>query len=410
MIREYVRLALKTLRTYRLRSTLTVVAITIAVTAIILLVSLAQSGLATLARGIEEVGGTRFIMLWEDSAKKAARKLGNYQRGLRYDDAMALKERIPSIERISGMVVLSRGWDSGFTVRRPGKPPRPSDMLAADEQFLPSFALSVVKGRNITRDDVAARQQVCIVAKDLADKLYPGEEAVGQEIVIGNDRYRIVGRLDLVRKGGMNFGWDWNDVVVVPFSVPRPDGRISMVAMTSNNPGRNQDLIDRANAILLERHNGVDDFQFLDFGGMLKGFYATFYAMILVVGLIAGMSLVIGGVGIMNIMLVAVAERRREIGLRKAVGASADAVMAQFLVESVVLALFGALIGSAVGLGLAELASAVGPRINRDWVGVVSYPAVFLAVVASAGTGLFFGWYPAREAARLDPILCLRSD
>ncbi len=407
MIGEYVRLALKTLRTYRLRSTLTVLAITIAVTAIILLVSLAQSGLATLARGVEEVGGTRFIMLWEDSPKKAARKLGNYQGGLRWADAQALKAHIPDIERITAMV---QDWDNETTVRRAGHPPKQSDLIGGDEMFLPTFALTPEFGRNLTRQDLADRAKVCIVAKDVAKKFFPGEEAVGKELIVNDVRYRVVGRLDLVRKGGMNFGWSWNDVVVVPATTLKPDGRISMVAMTSGNLGRNQSLIDRANAILLTRHNGVDDFQFLDFGGMLKGFYAVFYGMILIVGLISGMSLIIGGVGIMNIMLVAVTERRREIGLRKAVGATFGAIMGQFLVESVVLALFGAILGSVVGLGLAQLASVVVPQVNRDWVGIVSYPAVFLAVFAAAGTGLFFGWYPARQAAALDPIASLRSD
>jgi len=407
VLREYLRLALKTLRTYRLRSTLTVLAITIAVCAIILLVSLAQSGLATLARGVEEVGGTRFIMLWEDSPKKAARKLGNYRGGLRLADARALEAQIPDIERITAMV---QDWDNETNLRRPGVAPKRADLIGGDEMFLPTFAIEVAHGRGLSRTDIADRAKVCIVAQDVARKLFPGEEAVGRELVVGDDRFRVVGRLGLVRKGGMNFGWDWNDVVIVPLTALRPDGRISMVAMTSRDVGRNEKLIDRANTILLARHNGVDDFQFLDFGGMLKGFYAVFYGMILIVGLIAGMSLVIGGVGIMNIMLVAVTERRREIGLRKAVGASFSAIMGQFLVESVVLALFGALVGSLLGLGLAQLAAAVVPQLHRDWVGIVSYPALFLAVVSAAGTGLFFGWYPARQAAGLDPIVCLRSD
>lgn len=406
MLREFLRLALRTLRTYRLRSSLTVLAITIATSSIILLVSLAQSGLATLAKGIEEVGGTRFIMLWQDSPKKAANKQGNYQGGLKYSDAQALRSRIPYIERITGIY----NSEQNVPVRIPGRAEQKTDMVGADRLFLPSFAMKVLHGRNLDAADVADRARVAVVGVDLANKLFPGEEAVGKEIVLAGNRVRIVGSLDRVRRGGMSFGWDWNDVAIVPLTLLSPTGNITMAFMTSRDLKHNQALIDRANAILLKRHNDVDDFQFLDFGGMLKGFYMVFYAMILIVGLISGMSLVIGGVGIMNIMLVAVAERKREIGIRKAVGAGQGAILGQFLVESVVLSLSGAVVGTAIGLGLAHAANGILPLINKDWVGVISYPAVAMAVAAAAGTGLFFGWYPAREAAKLDPILCLRAD
>ncbi|HEY9766015.1 MAG TPA: FtsX-like permease family protein, partial [Chroococcales cyanobacterium] len=241
-----------------------------------------------------------------------------------------------------------------------------------------------------------------------AKKLYPGEEAVGKEVVVKGERYRVVGRMNYVAKNGMHFGFSFSDLVVIPSTSERE--KVGMIALISREKQSTSELLDRVNAILLHRHRGVDDFQFLDLGGMLKGFYLVFYAMILVVGLIAGMSLLIGGVGIMNMMLVAVAERRREIGLRKAVGATEKAILTQFLVEAVFLSLFGALVGVILGAGLAQLATVIGPLINRGWVGIVSLPAILAAVLASAGIGIFFGWHPARQAAKLDPILCLRSE
>lgn len=404
MLGEYLRLAAETLRNHRLRSFLTVLSITIGVTSVILLTSLAQSGLATLVRGVEEVGGTRFIMLWPDQPKRAASKTSSYLKGLTVDDAEVLK-RLPDVERAT---VLQQAGKT--QVRRPGQPELQTDMVGTDPDFVHAFVFEVAEGRNLTAADMQSRSRVVMVGDSLASKLFPGEEAVGQEIVLKSERFRIVGRLAYASKSGMNFGFDWNDLAVVPLTVLNAEGRVSTITLTSRDPSRNEALLDRANAILMHRHNGVDDFRFLDFGGLLKGFYSVFYGMILVVGLIAGMSLLIGGVGIMNIMLVAVAERKREIGLRKAVGAPQAAIMQQFLVEAVVLSLFGALIGAAIGIGLAQLAAWVGPMINKGWVGIVSQPAIVVAVLASAGIGLFFGWYPARQAAKLDPILCLRSE
>ncbi len=404
MLGEYLRLAFETLRTNRLRSFLTVLSITIGVTAVILLTSLAQSGLATLVRGVEEVGGTRFVMLWPDQPKRAANKTSSYFKGLTVDDAQVLKA-LPDVERAT---VLQQAGDS--KVRRPGQSEKQTDLVGTDPDFVHAFVFKLAKGRNLTEADMQARSRVVLVGDTLASKLFPGEEAVGKELVLKDERYRVVGRLDYASKSGMNFGFDWNDLALVPLTVLNADGRVSTITLTSRDPSRNGPLLDRANALLMHRHNGVDDFRFLDFGGLLKGFYAVFYGMILVVGLIAGMSLVIGGVGIMNIMLVAVAERKREIGLRKAVGAPQSAIMRQFLVEAVVLSLFGALVGASIGITLAQLAAWIGPMINKGWVGIVSQPAIAVAVLASAGIGLFFGWYPARQAAKLDPIICLRSE
>lgn len=405
MLFEYLRLALKTLRAYRMRSTLTVLSITIGVMAVIILTSLAQSGLATLSKGIEEIGGTRLILLWQDSPKKAAKKQGNYLKGLTQNDAKALREHVGLIEKLTAFQAKNQ-----VSVRRPGGLEAKTDQVGADETFIMAYAMRLAEGRNLSEADLAERRQVCLVGDDLAKKVFGKEAAVGQDLNLNGRRFRVVGRLSYAAKTGMNMGFSWNDLAIVPLGIVRPEGGVGMITLISRDPSRNFELLDRANALLLHRHNGVDDFQFMDFAGMLKNFYAVFFGMILLVGLISGMSLLIGGVGIMNIMLVAVTERRREIGLRKAVGASEGAIRLQFLIESIVLSLFGAVIGTVLGVLIAWGAAKVGPMINRDWVGLVSMPAVSLAILAATGIGLFFGWWPARQAAKLDPILCLRSE
>ncbi|MBO9541807.1 ABC transporter permease [bacterium] len=405
MLREYLRLAFKTLGNNRLRATLTVLSITIGVAAVILLTSLAQSGLATLVRGIEDMGGTRFIMVMAETPKKAAKKQGNYLKGLTYADARALEGRLPHVEHLTPL-----DTQPSSPVRRPGQSEKLTDLVGTSEAFVGAYRMTLEAGRDLTAADLATRARVCVVGDKLAEKLFPGQEAVGQELVLKGDRYRVVGRLAFNAKGGASMGFDWNDLAIAPITVTSPSGRLSFFSLTSTDPAHNQAIIDRANAVLMLRHHDVDDFQFLDFGGMLKGFYSVFYGMILVVGLIAGMSLVIGGVGIMNIMLVAVTERKREIGLRKAVGATGRSIMGQFLVEAILLSLSGAAAGALIGVGGAQLAALVGPLINKGWVGVVSQQAIVLSVLSSAGIGLFFGWYPAKQAAALDPILCLRSE
>ncbi|MEB3186266.1 MAG: ABC transporter permease [bacterium] len=403
---EYLRLAWRALSAYRLRSALTVLSITIGVFAIILLVSIGQSANATLSKGVEELGGSRFIMLWEDSAKKAAKKAGLYRKGLTRGDARALGERLPGVEAISAV----KTWDDGMTARLVGGPELQTDRIGTDSRYARVFGMRLREGRFLSEDDLAQRRHVVVLGDALARNLAGENALLGDEVVLKGERFRVIGIMAPARRGPMSFGWSWDDSACVPLTVLDPTGRASLLAMRRTADAPVERLLDRANAVLLHRHNGVDDFQLFDLGGMIKGYQATFTAMLVVVGLIAGMSLVIGGVGIMNIMLVAVSERRREIGLRIAVGAPRGSVRLQFLVEATLLSLSGAALGALLGTVSVLAAVVVVPRINPDWLAVMSWPAVATAILAAGFTGVFFGWYPARQASRLDPIVCLRTE
>jgi putative ABC transport system permease protein len=409
VLREYVALAIGTLRAQRLRAALTVLAIAIGVGAVIVMTSIAQSALASMARGIEEIGGARLILLWEDTPQAGARKLGNYRRGLTRADAEALGARVPHLESIT---TFSTRQGAGWRVR--GGPERRTDMVGGDEHYLMACSMQLVAGRNLTPEDLARRERVAVVGEELAAAAFGDAEAVGGELIVrgatGDERYRIVGRLGHVSRSGVSFGVDWNDFVLVPATVERPDGRAGLGLMLSTDKAHNPRIIELASALLRHRHNGLDDFQFMDMGGVLAKFYAVFLGVLVLVGVISGTSLVIGGVGIMNIMLVVLAERRKEIGLRRAVGADRGAVTLQFLVEAVVLSLSGAVVGLVGGVGLAGVLAVGVSAVYPDWVGVVSWPAAALAVAAAAATGVFFGWHPARQAAEVDPVASLRAD
>jgi putative ABC transport system permease protein len=174
-------------------------------------------------------------------------------------------------------------------------------------------------------------------------------------------------------------------------------------AVTSN------DVVKRIiNARLVERHHGLDDFSLIDFASVLRKFYAAFVIMEVVASCLAGVALVIGGIGIMNMMLVSVSERTREIGIQKAVGAQPAHLRAQFLSEAALLSLAGGVAGTALGLGVASLASLGVQRLVSSWVGATSWTAVGAALLSALSVGIAFGWLPARRAAHLDPVEAMR--
>jgi putative ABC transport system permease protein len=249
-----------------------------------------------------------------------------------------------------------------------------------------------------------------VIGDVLAQKLFGTRQALGREVKFHGDRFEVVGILAPNQKSGIKLGYKWDEVAIIPITWPGVGTDVEEISMTVQHTEDGERAIRVANAILLHRHNGVDNFQFLDFGGLLKNFYTAFAVMRMVVALVASVALLIGGVGVMNIMLVSVNERMREIGLRKAIGATRGVILGQFLTEAVVLSLFGALIGVSAGVGLAVGGSKIIRMLNPAWVEDFSYGSVVIAVLAATAVGVFFGWYPAKRAAELEPIQCLRHE
>jgi putative ABC transport system permease protein len=180
--------------------------------------------------------------------------------------------------------------------------------------------------------------------------------------------------------------------------------------MLTDNPKNNEIVKRILNAVLLERHHGVDDFSIFDFEKRLASFYQVFLIMKVIVGLLAGISLLVGGVGIMNIMLVSVSERVREIGIRKALGASPADIGRQFVVEAMLLSGFGGTLGAALGMGGTLLGGVLIHHFKPSWQTQISEPAVTVAVVSAVVIGLVFGYWPAKSASRLDPVTAIRTN
>lgn len=373
---------------------------------IIAMSSLAQSGLSTLVRGVEDLGGTRFIMVLSEPPRLAARKADHWLHGLTLGDRDAIRKALPDAEFL---LALNHAYH--VPVRAAGTEAVSVSVLATDPPYFAAYKLRPGLGRFLREEDIVTRARVAVIGDGLRARLFPKGPVIGQEIYVRHERFRIVGTLAPNQKGdSINLGYDWETTVVIPLTAPSVGSKLERISLCVKRPEDGERAVRIINSLLLHRHRGIDDFQIFDFGGLLKNFYRAFAAMQFLVGAIASVALIIGGIGVMNIMLVSVRERRREIGLRKALGASEREIRNQFLVESVVLTLLGAGAGSVLGTVVAWGASWAIQTVNPAWVNVFSVGSLGVAFLAAGLTGVFFGWYPAARAAQADPITCLRQD
>jgi putative ABC transport system permease protein len=264
-------------------------------------------------------------------------------------------------------------------------------------------------GTSFTDDDVVRARKVALIGKTVADNLFPGKDPVGQAIQVGRVPFQIIGLL--ATKGQNAAGQDQDDVVLMPYTTAqnRLSGRTRIQQILAS--AATSDDLDAAQAeitsLMREAHNihGEDDFTVRNQTEIADAATSTSRVMSRLMAAIASISLLVGGIGIMNIMLVSVTERTREIGIRMAIGARGSDVLTQFLVESVVMSVLGGLMGLAAGYGGASLLGNL-----TGWTVSTPMSAVAIAIGFSAGVGIFFGFYPARKAASLNPIEALRYE
>ena len=405
MLAAHLRVAASALSARAGRSLLTVSSITLGTLAIVLMTSLAGSGLETLMRGIEELGAARMLLLSPKTPERAEDRAAK-PRPFTPEGRDALVAGVPHL-RSSSLWASVRGReavsDGGKTVR--------TDLVAADPDFFEVMHMAVARGRALSAVDEAAAAPVCVVGPELAKKVWQ-DGAIGHRLALGTLRCRVVGELAKNSRFGTNFGFDWDDVVVVPFRLGREhDPEIAagaLITLETDAPESNDIVLRVVNARLAARRRGIDDFTFYDLSSVVTKFRTTFALMQALVGLVAGIALVIGGVGVMNMMLVSVSERVCEIGVRKALGASAQAIRTQFVVDAALLSTTGGTLGVVIGV-LASLGAGVVLRhLLPTWVAVVSTGAALTAFSSAVVIGLVFGWLPARRAARLSPVEAMR--
>jgi putative ABC transport system permease protein len=402
--REIIRVALRALARNKLRTVLTMLGIIIGVGAVICTVAIGQGASAQVQQQIQALGDN-IIMVFAGSVNTGGVRMGNgATKTLVNDDADAILQHVPDVTMISpiaGASVQVVNGNQNWLTRANG----------TSQDITQIRNWPVVRGSMFSDRDVNMAANVCVLGNTVAQQLFGDQDPVGQVIRVQNLPFRVLGVL--LAKGQNSNGQDQDDMMLMPYTtVQKKISGISwlqmiMVATTSQQTmGQVQTSIA---ALLRQRHHlrpgEDDDFIIRSPNEMAQAAEATSLVMTILLAGIASISLLVGGIGIMNIMLVSVTERTREIGVRMAVGATEHDVQAQFLSEALVLSSLGGLAGIALGM----VASAIISNVLH-WTTVVSLLSVVVAVVFSAGVGIVFGYYPARRAARLDPIEALRYE
>jgi len=403
-----VRIALRALRRNTLRSLLTILGIIIGVAAVIAMVSIGQGASVAVQEQIARMGNNMLVILSGSVTQGGVRTGAGGRSTLRVSDAKAMQRECPAVSavtytrrQVQQVVVGNQNWSTSIFGVTP------------EYQTVRDWPLTA--GRFLTKQDDESGATVAVLGQTVVDNLFgPGQNPVDQVVRINNVPFRVLGIL--TPKGQSTQGSDQDDAVLIPFTTAERKvmgaamvGTVGSIMVSAVSPEFIPEAERQIKTLLRERHrlksNQDDDFMIRNLADVAATAQSTNQSMSILLASVASVSLLVGGIGIMNIMLVSVTERTREIGIRMAVGAKRQDILTQFLLEAVVLSTLGGLFGVVLGVVGSQLVSAI-----AEWPTIVPIEAILLAVVFSGAVGIFFGFYPARKAARLDPIQALRYE
>jgi putative ABC transport system permease protein len=404
-----IRIALRALRVNRMRSALTMLGIIIGVAAVIAMVAVGSGATARIKEQIQSIG-SNLIMVLPGSVTTSGMRLGSGAGvTLTEDDGRAIMAECPAVALVAPSV-------RGAAQVMSGNNNWATSILGTTPDYLKIRELSMLSGRAFTDDDVAGAAKVALLGSTVANNLFGDADPVGQIIRIKNVPFTVAGIL--VPKGQSPSGQDQDDVILIPISTAKRQvtgtsqanaRSVGTLMVQAIGPQAMSAAEAEIGPLLRQRHrlqnDQDDDFTVRNLAEVFAAQESSARVMSILLGAIASVSLIVGGIGIMNIMLVSVTERTREIGLRLAIGANTRDILSQFLVEAVTLSLLGGVTGIAIGVGASLLISYL-----AKWSTLVSPTAIMLAFVFSGLVGIFFGYYPARKAALLDPIDALRYE
>jgi putative ABC transport system permease protein len=409
---ENIRLAIRALTSNKLRALLTMLGIVIGVAAVITLLSVGK-GVESFVVGEFEDLGNNLLFVFPGQLEPGQGPPRPGGSGLTNDDVSALSDPF----RTPDVIAVVPEYDRPATVTR-GRHETRTTIAGTTPNYPAVRNFYPIAGDFFSEQDLNGNARVAVLGQTVYEELFPdGEVPIDQTIKINNTNFNVIGLLD--EKGGSGFN-DQDNLVLIPittaqrrlFPSRRPDGkfRVDFIYAQVISDERQNTAIAQIEEVLRDSHNiefqGEDDFTVLSQTELVGAFSQITRILTAFLGLIAGISLLVGGIGIMNIMLVSVRERTREIGLRKAVGAKQKDILWQFLVEAMVLAIMGGLIGLTIGVAASLFISQLSDSLQPT----VAWDSVVLAIAFSAAVGLFFGIYPASRAARLNPIDALRYE
>ena len=430
---EGVTVGISAIRSNKLRSLLTMLGIIIGVASVLAMIAIGDGAKVIVLQDAQKLGGVNQFTMYRSSHKRVGSRWvpNRSNEYFKYEDVLAIEAECPSVKVAVPRIpawrgVLIQGGDGAETR---------SGYNGVNASFSEAMDWDLQQGRFISDEDVDNESKVCVLGSEVAANLFGSQSPVGKEIKIGKgpggrfdrygrkDRKRITERFTVIgtmatRGRSLRFGWNLDDMVFIPITTTQErftgNDRILMLSVHANTVEEVPQAIEEVKVVLRKMHKGQDDFfSIWDMREGMAQLDKISKVIKIALGSIAGFSLLVGGIGIMNMMLVAVTERTREIGLRKALGAKRMDILTQFLIEAVAMCSVGGALGVLLGLfageGMAMLAVKI-VKIVPEWPSVISTEWILISVSFSAVIGISFGLYPAIKASALSPIEALRTD
>lgn len=401
---DLLKIALKALNNNKLRCFLTMLGIIIGVASVITMLAIGQGSKNSIKAQISEMGSNMIMIHPGHMQRGGVRQSADAMQTLQVSDYEALKE-------LSGIAAISPSVNSGGQLVN-GNNNYPSTVYGVTPEYLDIRKLKVKDGAIFTEHDIKSAAKVCVLGKTVVDNLFPnGEDPVGRVVRFGKIPLTVVGVLE--SKGTNSMGQDQDDVVLAPYTTVMKRilaiDYIQAVFASAIDENQTEQVIESITEELRACHkikaDDESDFEIRSQQELSEMMNSTSDMMTVLLACIAGISLLVGGIGIMNIMYVSVTERTREIGLRMSIGARGIDILSQFLIEAVIISVSGGIIGIILGCVASWLVNVI-----AHWPVYVQAYSVLLSFAVCTVTGVFFGWYPAKKAANLDPIEAIRYE
>jgi len=399
-----IKIALNALKRNKFRAFLTMLGIIIGVASVIVMLAIGQGSKKSIQDTMSSMG-TNLIFAMPGAEQKGGVRMGNSDaQSMKLSDVEAIEKNCPAISdvspevRSSGQAVLgNQNW--------------PTSLYGVNNKYFNIKKYTIGRGRTFTETEIQTYAKVCLVGQTVVENLFGKADPIGQSIRFKNIPLLIIGILG--EKGENGMGQDQDDLVMAPYTTVQKRilaiTHIQSIAASAASESQNEAAIEQITASLRLSHKlktgDVNDFQVRSQSEMVQMFSSISNIMTILLGAISGISLLVGGIGIMNIMYVSVTERTREIGLRLSVGGRGNDILLQFLIESILLSVFGGVIGISLGIVATQIMASI-----MSWPVVITTLSVIMSFLVCSAIGIFFGWYPARKAASLNPIDALRYE